>query len=99
VVIGENRPHVIAILSAADQIADQEIDRHIEKVNQTLPDYARVGGWIRIATKKWETLLTANGKPKRQTIVRAFAQQINKLYTKHQNKLLETKPLKESLTV
>jgi long-subunit acyl-CoA synthetase (AMP-forming)/pyrroloquinoline quinone (PQQ) biosynthesis protein C len=80
VVGGNDQPYLHALLSAAEQISDAQIQAHLDTVNRTLPDYAQVKVWLRIPASAWQGLYTANGRPKRQAITEHFAKQIHALY-------------------
>lgn len=79
-VVGEAQSHLSALLLAPDTISNQLIDQWLTKVNQELPDYARVLSWLRLPDDQWAHLLTANGRPKRQLIEQKLADDINHLY-------------------
>lgn len=80
-VLGDGEPHLSAVivanpnLSAADSSDRQSmIDRAIDIVNQTLPDYARIKRW-HLAEQSFSTdngLLTDNGKLRRPQIFTAY---------------------------
>lgn len=80
VVLGENRPHLVAILSAPESVSDTQISDWLASVNQRLPDYAQIQRWQRLAADAWKPLLTANGRPQRQSIDTLLAAEINALY-------------------
>jgi len=80
VVGGNDQPYLHALLSAAEQISDAQIQTHLDKVNSMLPDYARVKVWLRVPVSDWQGLYTANGRPKRRAIAEHFARQIHTLY-------------------
>lgn len=76
VVFGEAQPELSAVLwptSAA--VADAEIAAAVKAANRTLPDYARIGHWVR-AVHSFDAaggMATANGRPRRQAIAQAYA--------------------------
>lgn len=80
VVVGENRPHLAAFLTAPDRVTDTQIQQWISSVNSNLPDYARVRRWERLELKQWDGLLTANGRPQRQQLNQQFEHLIDALY-------------------
>jgi len=80
VVIGDARPHLAALLSAPAQVDDDAIQQWIDSVNARLPDYARVRAWLRLQPDAWQTLLTENGRPRRDRIIGALGAQIDALY-------------------
>lgn len=80
VVFGEARPFNVALISADADTA--EIEAAIGQANQQLPDYARVGAWLR-ATAPFSPdnhQLTANGRPRREVIARVYGDRIEALY-------------------
>lgn len=87
VVLGDSRPFCVALIAArSPQITDANIAAVIETVNEKLPDYARVKGWIRLAmpmaqgTGSESDLLTSNGRPRRAQIEQHFRSEIDALY-------------------
>lgn len=83
VVFGEALPNCGAILEPASSIVEEEaIASAIRKVNQTLPDYARLHHWI-ISTAPFAQipgLLTNTGKPIRANILAHYRSTIHSLY-------------------
>lgn len=86
VVFGDAQPFLVALVWAEDAIDDATIARHMEQVNEGLPDYARVRCWLRLdqPLTTRDGLLTANGKPRREEIHRHFSAQIARLYAEHE---------------
>lgn len=80
VVVGDARPYLIAIVSAATTVDDSAIQRWLDTVNLQLPDYAQVRDFLRIDTAAWAPLLTANGRPNRAQIDVQLGASINHLY-------------------
>jgi len=82
-VYGEARPWNVAVIvpSQAD-LAASAIDRAIDAVNAGLPDYARIGAWVRAASPfhAGNGLATANGRPCRAPIWQRHAAELNRLY-------------------
>ncbi len=91
VVLGDDRPWCVALVYPADAgCSDAEIAATIAAANEQLPDYARVGDWIRLAQPlASDDLLTANGRPRRAQIAAHFAADVAQCYS----------PLKESQVV
>lgn len=88
VVFGDAQPFCIALLSPrSPQLTDDQIQCAIDTVNQGLPDYARVQKWYRLALSlsSNRTLITDNGRPRRNAIFSHYATQIKRLY--------DTKPI------
>ena len=50
------------------------IEAAVQKANAGLPDYARIGRWVRLDTpfSPANGLLTANGRPKRDAILARY---------------------------
>lgn len=78
---GEARPWNVAVIVAASTRCD-EIAADIERVNENLPDYARVGQWI-LADEPFSPengLATMNGRLRRDAILRTYRQRIDLCY-------------------
>ena len=74
-VYGESLPSNVALLWPLDpNCADAAIDAAVQKANAGLPDYARIGRWVRLDTpfSPANGLLTANGRPKRDAILARY---------------------------
>jgi acyl-CoA synthetase (AMP-forming)/AMP-acid ligase II len=80
VVLGDGRPSLVAVLGAPAVIDDTAIQLWIDRVNRRLPDYARVGAWLRLDADTWAALSTANGRPRRAAIENRLAAEIGELY-------------------
>ena len=83
VVFGDARPFCVALLySDPTQIADAELQICLDKMNQSLPDYARILHWARVPEpfSVQSNTLTANGRPKREAIAQQYALDIERLY-------------------
>lgn len=79
VVSGEAEPWNLALLWPRDPaISDAELARIVARVNAGLPDYARIGGVLRLpAPLSIEAgLLTANGRPRRAAVLAHYAEAI-----------------------
>ncbi len=90
VVFGDAQPFCVALLSPRSVLTtDDQIQHTIDKVNQSLPDYARVQKWYRLAQSlsSNRTLITDNGRPRRNAIFSHYETQIKRLY--------ETKPMEQ----
>lgn len=70
VVFGENRPWVVAVVTAAQGATAQQVDDAIRRANETLPDYARIGQWISSIESFCvdNEMLTPNGRYRRAEI-------------------------------
>lgn len=73
-VYGDGDPILSAFLVPKDaSVPAEEMDRAVNAVNATLPDYARIGHWTRVAPfTHREGLLTGNGRLRRDQILRAY---------------------------
>jgi len=80
VVLGDGRPYIIALVSANPAISDRDIGEWVQICNESLPDYAKVGSWERISDEEFEPCLTANGRPQRELLMKAFSAQIEQMY-------------------
>lgn len=77
VVIGDGEPRLGAVVwPASEAVDDATIDHAVAEANRRLPDYARVGGWVR-ARRPFDAaggLATDNGRPRRAAIAAAYHQ-------------------------
>lgn len=80
VVLGDSKPFLVALVTAPTSVDDHAIARWVEACNQTLPDYARIGGWLRIMDRELQPYITANGRPQREQIKSQFDKRLNQLY-------------------
>ncbi|GLX84078.1 long-chain acyl-CoA synthetase [Thalassotalea loyana] len=89
VVFGDAQPSLVALVSPINrELTNEFIATVINKVNQSLPDYARI--------KHFHTLeqplsiesgqLTSNGRPKRNQILNNFSQEMAALYRQSSEK-------------
>lgn len=83
VVWGEARPHNVAVIwPRRPDLDDEAIRRALHQVNAGLPDYARIGDFVR-AERPFtaaDGLLTANGRPRRDAILARYAEAIENCY-------------------
>ena len=81
-VFGDARPFLVAVVCAIAPLSDAEIDAHIEHVNTRLPDYARLGGWIRAREPFTPAngLATGNGRARRDAVYARYAADIEARY-------------------
>lgn len=86
-VLGDGRPHLSAILVPYPGVDMAKIDKALEQVNAQLPDYAQIHGYClaREAFTLSNGLATANGRPKREAILHAYATDIQALYAQDLN--------------
>ena len=82
-VFGDARPYCTALLYPMDdQCSNAVIQDAIDRVNDHLPDYARVAAWARLPEplSAARGLLTDNGRPRRNMIEGAYGHLIDTLY-------------------
>ena len=90
IVLGEGRPSCAALLLPADiNATDIEVQAAVDRANASLPDYARVGQWLRLdePLSTATGLLTENGRPKRAQIQEHYSRQIDQLYSEHEESI------------
>ena len=83
VVLGDARPHCVALLTPArPDLPDAVIAAAIAAANTRLPDYAQVKQWLRLARPLagQTDFITTNGKPRRKRIEQAWQTEIDALY-------------------
>lgn len=83
VVLGDARPHCIALLSPVrPDMDDAVLAAAVTAANQRLPDYAQVKQWLRLPRplSGQSDFITANGKPRRKRIEQAWQAEIDALY-------------------
>jgi len=81
-VFGEGKPWNCAVLVVNQYVSDMEIEVAITQVNNTLPDYARIGAWLLVDRPFTPAngLLTPNGRLKRAAIWSVYQDQLESLY-------------------
>ncbi len=90
VVVGDGRPCCAALLSPRDaSLTTAAIQASVDGVNRRLPDYARIGPWLRLEQplSTANGLLTDNGRPKREAIYARYGVRIDHLYQNHRESL------------
>jgi len=84
IVFGEARPYAVALIHPADSsITASQIERAIAAANAQLPAYAQVRRWAllpRALEFEEGGLLTANGRPRRDTIAARYSDLIDSMY-------------------
>lgn len=81
VVAGDARPWLAAVLVPAPGAGPAELAAAVARANETLPDYARIGGWIAGAPfTPYNGLATGNGRPRRSAILDHHAAELATLY-------------------
>ena len=83
VVLGDNQPALGAVLWPAAEVSDAGLTAIVNKINASLPDYARIGRWLRAraAFSEHSGMATANGRPRRQQIADAHPQLFQDTHT------------------
>lgn len=81
-VFGEAKPWNVAIIVPAKNAIPADIDIAIEKINQLLPDYARVSQWISADAPfaPQNNQLTANGRLRRVAVWQHYKERIDEIY-------------------
>ncbi|NOQ76667.1 MAG: AMP-binding protein [Methylococcaceae bacterium] len=85
VVFGDAKPYCVALVYPRDITCDnQTIETWIDRVNQSLPDYAQIKKWAYLKEPLSFTngLMTSNGRPVRNAISHEYSALIEKLYIK-----------------
>jgi acyl-CoA synthetase (AMP-forming)/AMP-acid ligase II len=62
VIFGDGQPANVALISRC-RAASPNCPEQIARLNQQLPDYARIHHWLPVALDQHPGLLTANGRP------------------------------------
>ncbi|HEY4139213.1 MAG TPA: long-chain acyl-CoA synthetase, partial [Casimicrobiaceae bacterium] len=81
-VFGEARPFVTAVVVPRPNATLQAVSAAVNDLNRRLPDYARIGAWLQAAQAftAQNGKLTANGRLRRDAILRDYADQIDAVY-------------------
>jgi long-subunit acyl-CoA synthetase (AMP-forming) len=79
---GEGRPWNVAVLVPTPGVGPDQIQNAVERVNADLPDYARVGAWLRADEPFTPAngLLTMNGRNRREAIGNRYRWRIDACY-------------------
>jgi len=83
VIFGDARPFCVALVHPRQiSVGDEEISAWIHRINQRLPDYARVLDWYRLpaALSNHKGMTTENGRPKRRIVEQEYASAIEHMY-------------------
>ncbi len=86
---GEAKPWNTALLFTKPEATEEMIDAAIDRINQKLPDYARVSKWLSVTEpfNIGNNQLTPNGRLKRNEIWQAYQEDIETLYENTINQL------------
>lgn len=79
-VFGEARPQLCAlVVPAVPGVADAAIDAQVQAANARLPDYARIGRWMRADAPftPHNGLATANGRPRRDALWKTYGTRLD----------------------
>ncbi|MCW3155316.1 AMP-binding protein [Achromobacter spanius] len=70
VVLGEGQPQLGAVIWPLGNASDEAIRASIDSANAALPDYARIGPWMRARAEFGAAsgMATANGRPRRAAV-------------------------------
>ncbi len=87
VIFGEARPFNIAVVVVEEIYSDDEINQAVSEINIRLPDYARIGKWIRGDSpfSVENEQMTATGRPRRNIIWSHYQQRISDIYNQTSN--------------
>jgi len=81
-VFGEARPFNVAVIVMHEAASFEMAQQAVDTANARLPDYARISQWV-MADEVFSVsngLWTGTGRPRREHIFNAYAEQINRLY-------------------
>lgn len=89
-VFGEARPFSVAVLLPRGEASDAALTAAVAAANRELPDYARIGTWIRAEApfSPANGQLTTNGRLRRAAIAKVYATAIENCYRKETDGLL-----------
>lgn len=82
VVFGEARPGLSAVIVPRGPLADDALDAAVQAANQRLPDYARIGHWLRAAQPFTAAsgLATDNGRIRRDAVWAVYGERLDRMY-------------------
>jgi long-subunit acyl-CoA synthetase (AMP-forming) len=81
-VFGEARPRLCAlVVPARPAVHDEAIDAQVRAANRRLPDYARIGRWLRADAPftPQNGLATPNGRLRREAVWKAYGARLDAL--------------------
>lgn len=88
-VFGNDRPYLTAVITPAESATSQDIQAAFARVNQHLPDYARVLGHVTgSGFSPLQNELTANGRPRHQEIHQNYQVRLEQLYEVQHERIL-----------
>ncbi|MBL4574495.1 MAG: AMP-binding protein, partial [Opitutaceae bacterium] len=83
IVFGEAKPYCTALIYSPPDADKRIIAEAIERINLTLPDYARLQSWhqLKFPFSPESGAMTGNGRLRRDVIEENYSEQINALYS------------------
>lgn len=76
-VAGEAQAALSAVLVPLPGQSEASLHRAVGRANETLPDYARIGGWVAASPFTFQNgMATGNGRPVRSTILNHYAAEL-----------------------
>jgi long-subunit acyl-CoA synthetase (AMP-forming) len=80
-VFGEARPRLCALVVPAPGAAESAVDAQVRAANARLPDYARIGAWLRADAPftAQNGFATANGRARRDALWQAYGARLDGL--------------------
>lgn len=93
-VFGEARPWLSAVIAARGTASDTDIAQALDRVNASLPDYARIRRFIAAGQPFTPAngLATANGRPRRDAIYARYQERLERLYQDQTDYKEESRP-------
>lgn len=80
-VVGDGMSVLCALVAAPEAIDNDTIEVLVCRVNDGLPDYARIARWSRLDEMCLASYITTNGRLQRSRVEAAFADVIERLYS------------------
>jgi hypothetical protein len=82
VVFGEARPGLSAVIVPRGPLADDALDAAVQAANRRLPDYARIGHWLRAGQPFTAAsgLATDNGRIRRDAVWAVYGERLDRMY-------------------
>lgn len=87
VAYGEGRDHNIALIWLRFETEHAEVERLVSDVNLELPDYAQIHDFIVVSEALPDSMITANGRVKRDLVIERYIELINEHYTPNPRRL------------
>lgn len=80
--VGEGRSHNLALIWTRFEPSPSDVAEMVARVNEQLPDYARIHHWYLMEEPLSDELVTSNGRMKRDAITKHYRCLIEKHYDK-----------------